>query len=293
MPTMDLRPLSLGEILDRTFSLYRRFFLLFIGISAIPRLLVLLMNLAQLFLTSSPATLSKVPPPNGVQTAPTITSSGGIVAVAGLGLATLMVTIIAYLLSQGATVTAVSELYLGRTITIGDSFRRVRGELGSLFGVILLNGLVTIVAFLFLIIPGIYVMCRLFVCIPAALIENLGPRDSLERSFALTKGFAGRAFLILLLCFILAFGAAMLFGSPFTAAMVFAKNDPGMMRLWVAMTNVGNYVANVLVTPILTIASSIFYYDLRVRKEAFDLQLMLKPLSGAAPAVSGAPIALS
>jgi hypothetical protein len=39
MPAMDLRPLSLGEILDRTFSLYRRFFLLFIGISAIPRLL--------------------------------------------------------------------------------------------------------------------------------------------------------------------------------------------------------------------------------------------------------------
>jgi hypothetical protein len=293
MPALDLRPLSLGEILDRTFSLYRRFFLLFIGISAIPRLLVLLMNLAQLFLTSFPATLSKVPPPNGLQTAPTITSSGGIVAVAGLGLATLILTIIAYLLSQGATVTAVSELYLGRPITIGDSFRRVRGELGSLFGVISLNGLVTIVAFLFLIIPGVYVMCRLFVCIPAALIENLGPRESLERSFALTKGFAGRAFLILLLCFILAFGAAMLFGSPFTAAMVFAKNDPGMMRLWVAMTSVGNYVANVLVTPILTIASSIFYYDLRVRKEAFDLQLMLKPLSGAAPAVGGAPIPLS
>lgn len=36
MPELDLRPLSLGEILDRTFTLYRRNFLLFAGIIAIP-----------------------------------------------------------------------------------------------------------------------------------------------------------------------------------------------------------------------------------------------------------------
>jgi hypothetical protein len=34
MPELDLRPLSLGEILDRTFTLYRRNFLLFFGITA-------------------------------------------------------------------------------------------------------------------------------------------------------------------------------------------------------------------------------------------------------------------
>ena len=47
MSTLDLRPLSIGELLDRTFSLYRRNFLLFIGISAIPQLLVLALQLAQ------------------------------------------------------------------------------------------------------------------------------------------------------------------------------------------------------------------------------------------------------
>jgi hypothetical protein len=31
MATLDLRPLSLGELLDRTFFLYRRHFLLFVG----------------------------------------------------------------------------------------------------------------------------------------------------------------------------------------------------------------------------------------------------------------------
>ena len=49
MQQIDLRPLSLGEILDRTFSLYRRHFLLFLGIAAIPHLLTLALNLVQVF----------------------------------------------------------------------------------------------------------------------------------------------------------------------------------------------------------------------------------------------------
>ncbi|MGB7283639.1 MAG: hypothetical protein WBE13_15335 [Candidatus Acidiferrum sp.] len=53
MSTLDLRPLSVGELLDRTFSLYRRHFLLFIGISAIPELLVLALQLVQLAVVPS------------------------------------------------------------------------------------------------------------------------------------------------------------------------------------------------------------------------------------------------
>ena len=36
METAELRPLSLGELLDRTFSLYRNHFWVFVGIMAIP-----------------------------------------------------------------------------------------------------------------------------------------------------------------------------------------------------------------------------------------------------------------
>jgi hypothetical protein len=42
MPSIDLRPMSLGEVLDKTFTLYRENFLLFAGIAAIPLLLLLL-----------------------------------------------------------------------------------------------------------------------------------------------------------------------------------------------------------------------------------------------------------
>jgi hypothetical protein len=279
---LDLRPLSLGEILDRTFSLYRKHFLLFVGISAIPQTLVLAVNLAQTFFMKMP-TVPRVPPAEQFQ----LTSPAGIVGFLIGAVLGVIVFFAAYLFSQGGTVYAVSELYLGRTTTIGAALGRVRGQLGSLLGVIILNGLAVMGATLLLIIPGIYVACRLITCVPVALLEDLGPRTSLERSFALTKDFAGRAFLIFFLYFMLVYAAALLFTFPFSIAMVIsAARNPESMRIWLALTNVGSFVAGVLVSPFLTIATAVFYYDLRVRKEAFDLQLMMNP-SGQIP--SGTP----
>jgi hypothetical protein len=288
MANLDLRPLSLGEILDNSFALYRRNFVLFFGIAAIPQLLVLALNLAQTFLGIS----TRFP---GTPGAATLQAAGPLTMVtsAVVGILTIIVTVIAYLLTQGATVSAVADIYLGRPTTIGESLRKVRNELGTLFGVGFLNGLVTMVAFIFLIIPGVYMMCRLLTAIPAAVLENLGARDSLERSFALTKGSAGRAFLILLLYFILLFAAMALFASPAAIGLAAAGTDPAMMRLWTAITQISTSVGAVLVTPFLLIATSVFYFDLRVRKEAFDLQMMMNPNTPVGPATGGVPGVLS
>ncbi len=292
MSTLDLRPLSIGELLDRTFSLYRRNFLLFIGISAIPQLLVLALQLAQTIFLPSRAPI-RPPVTTEFQAVTPGFSSGGALGFFGLALVGLVIYIIAYLFSQGGTVFAVSQLYLGKTTTIGQSLGMVRGELGSLFGVVLLNGLVTGVSFLLLIIPGIYMACRLCVCIPAALLENLGPRESLERSFGLTKDNAGRAFLIFFLYVVILYAALLLFDVPFAVGMAASAHDPGLVRILMGLMQVGNFVAGVLITPILTIAASIFYFDLRVRKEALDLQLMMNPLGAGVPAPRSATSILS
>jgi hypothetical protein len=42
------------------------------------------------------------------------------------------------------------------------------------------------------------------------------------------------------------------------------------------------------VGPLMTIGFSLLYYDERVRKEAFDLQLMMSTLDGAQPEVAPA-----
>jgi hypothetical protein len=289
MADLDLRPLSLGEILDRTFSLYRRHFLLFAGITAIPQMLILALRLAQTLFMTLPAGRTNVP----VEQLQARTSSGlmafGVVGV----IVGLIVYLVAYLFAQGGTVFAVSELYLGRTTTIGASLGRMRGQLGSLFGVILLNGLAVMGAFILLIIPGIYVACRLITCVPAALLEDLGPRSSLERSFSLTKDYVGRSFVIYLLYFVLAYAAAFLFTLPFGVAIGLSAKNPEAVRLWFALSHVGEFIGEVLVSPILTIATAVFYYDLRVRKEAFDLQFMMNPTGPISPGTPGVAKTLS
>ena len=283
MADLDLRPLALGEILDRTFSIYRKNFLLFAGITAIPQLLVLALGLAQTLFMTVPAAQRNVPAEQ-LLAGP----SGNLVAFGLIGgLVGVVVYLVAYLFAQGGTVFAVSELYLGRTTTIGASLGRMRGQLLSLFGVILLNGFAVGFAFILLIIPGIYVACRLLTCVPAALLEDLGPRSSLERSWGLTKDYAGRAFVINLLYFVLAYAAAFLFTLPFGVAIALSAKNPEALRLWTALSHVGEFVGEVLVSPILTIATAVFYYDLRVRKEAFDLQFMMNPTGPIAPGTPG------
>ena len=269
MTGLELRPLSLGEILDRTFSLYRLHFLLFLGISGIPQLAVLALQLGQDWVRTSIAW-------NAVML-----------------LAVFIVSTFAYLFEQGGTIFAVSKLYLGKPTSTGESLGRVWSEIGSLFGVIALNGLAVAGSLLLLVIPGIYVMCRLLVCVPAALIEQRGPSESLSRSFDLTRENAGRAFVILIFSIVLTYGAQMLIALPFGIAVATSAKDPAMLRIWTAMTQVAISVATALVRPILLIATSIFYYDLRVRKEAFDLQIMMDPDSQHAPRSSSLPSIIS
>jgi hypothetical protein len=246
------------------------------------------MNLASIAVTPIRVAIP-VSPANPPSLGAVLPQGGGLL----LFLLTLIVASVAYLFSQGGTILAVSDLYLGRSTTIAASLRRVWEDFGSLFGVIFLNGLVIGAASILLIVPGIYVACRLLVCVPAALIEKRGPRESLSRSWDLTRGSAGRSFVIGLLYFVLILGLGLLFSSAVGFLVASNPKDPGMLRLFNAMTQITSSIATILVSPILLIATSVFYYDLRVRKEAFDLQFMLDPNPQRTPGTGDFPSILS
>jgi len=260
---LELRPLSLGEILDRTFTLYRNNLLLFVGLAAIPRLPSLIAGLLQLQINGGTISVSQ----------------GGLSGLTGSTIAFVLVTwalaLVGYLYAQGASVAAVSELYLSRPISISQALRRVTDEIGPLLGALMLNGLVILVGFIFLIVPGVYLMCRLFVVVPAAVIERKGPAESLSRSMMLTKGFAGRAFVILALYFAISIGFGIVVSLP--AGIAVATRNITAIQTWAPIQAIVSAILEAFITPILLISSSIFYYDLRVRKEAFDLQMLMDP----------------
>ncbi|HVA94351.1 MAG TPA: hypothetical protein VNI36_05545 [Candidatus Dormibacteraeota bacterium] len=277
MATLDLRPLSLGELLDRTFFLYRRNFFLFAGLAAIPYSLFLMIQLSNTLISrlaiSSPGTSVSYR-----LASPAIRFSiagGGVLA-----LAMIVAGSIALVFSLGATVFAVSEIYAGRRTSIRDCLLGVRGKAGTIFGVLFLSGLILFGGLILLVIPAIYFACRICVATPAALLEDLDASESIRRSSALTKGFAGRAFMIYMLYFALTWIVLAAFQVPFVILMAANARQPQMVILWLVFMQVANFLGTVLVTPIGMIGFSLFYYDLRVRKEGFDLQLMMQAIGG-------------
>ena len=272
MSAFELRPLSLGELLDRAFLMYRRYILLFLGIAAIPQVLSLSFGLAQIFFFP----VRRIPTLNGrtVLVASSTGMTGFLITTLGI-----IIAAVVYTITQGGTIAAVTELYLGRKATIADSLRRAWDEIGTLFATAVLNGLAVGVGFIALVIPGAYVLCRLIVCLPAALVESRSARDSVARSWELTGGCTGRSFVLLLIYFALVIGMGLLVGFPIGLGLASATTHSGDLRIWLALQQVATALIGILVRPFLLIGISIFYFDLRVRKEAFDLQFMMDPNS--------------
>ncbi|HKW57949.1 MAG TPA: glycerophosphoryl diester phosphodiesterase membrane domain-containing protein [Candidatus Acidoferrum sp.] len=273
MAAIDLRPMTLGEVLDRTFTLYRQRFLLFAGISALPFLVLLLFRFAILLLTK----FSFENPTPGQGPA----FLGGFVASL---FGTLFLTFILVGIAEAATIWAVSELYLGREASVAAAYTNSKGRILAVLGTILLVGLASGVAFILLIIPGIYVSCRLAVAIPATIVEQESPPTSMERSWQLTDGHTWEMFLLLLLVWVISYAVGILFQLPvffFTFTAALTKHPVGVGVT--AYSYVAEFVSQVLAGPVGTISAALMYYNLRVRKEGFDIQHLLGSLGGTAP----------
>ena len=114
-----------------------------------------------------------------------------------------------------------------------------------------------------------------------------------SRSTALTQGRRVEILVMFVLLLILGWVIAVAIGFPIAFLMLsFGKQGP---PLWLnAISHVGDFIIGSLLAPIGTIAISLFYYDQRVRKEGFDLEMMLKSLGRAQlgsvdAAAAGAP----
>jgi hypothetical protein len=250
--------MSVGEILDRTASLYRSNFGLFFGISLVPHILVLAWVLTQVVLQGPPPRIE----PRGLR---------DLVIFAGL----LLEYGIAYLLTQGPTAFAVSELYFGRRTSVRASLVQVIRRLGRLARCVVLSGSVLLVGTVLFLLPGVFFACRLIVALPAAVLENLGARQSFGRSFFMTRSHTGRALGIYALFFVLRITVFLLILYPSRLVAELSRVTPAAATPWRDALAFVNVSLATLVDPFLTIAATVFYFDLRVRKEALDLQLMM------------------
>jgi hypothetical protein len=249
-----LRPLTTGEVLDRTFHIYRKNFLLFAGIAAVPQALILFVKLGLL---------------GGAQK--------NVLAVTVAGLLIILLAIVGSAVATAATTFGVSDIYLGKETSISSCFKRVRGTTLAVMGTSLLYGLAIMVGFIFLVVPGIYLLGRYGLSTPAVVLEDRGPISGLNRSSELTKGSVLRVLVVYFLSYLLIFVIAALLGGIAAAALDSVAQQIGTTTSK-ALTDLTSAVANVVITPVLAIALTVLYYDQRVRKEAFDIENMMSLL---------------
>jgi hypothetical protein len=308
---LDLRPLTLGELFDRAFVLYRRHFWLFVGITAIPGVFALVVALAQQAMQNVAATNTA----SGVD--PTENAVFALWLAAGVIVAALAYAVV-YTISLGATTYAVSEIYMGRTATIAEVYAKVRPRIGRLIllmlamvlrigGVLVLgsflavfgagvtaiihpivSGIVAVLCFLAMFAGMAVLSLRYSLAVPSMILEGLWARSSLQRSVELTRGRLGRVFLLLLCAAMVTYATALLFQGPFMFA-AFAAGLETRTGMWLNIVAAfTGTIGTTLTAPFMIIGLALLYYDARIREEGFDLELALVSLdSGSAASVRG------
>ncbi len=245
-----LRPLSLGEVLDTSFGIYRRLFAPLLVISAVTQAIPLALGVF-------------------------VTSAGGMVQQPALAMLGYGLAIVFGAVGTAASTFLVAETYLGGSLTTQEAILRSTPFLGRLIATSILVSLVAGVGLVFLIVPGMILLSGLFITPAVLVLEDLGaPTSAMSRSWALSRGYKGKIFAslmaILLLLIIpgIAIGAFTVGTSDASAAE--ASLSVGAMIVQSAL--------QVLVYPLIYVLTTVLYYDLRVRKEGFDLEMLAASL---------------
>lgn len=189
-----------------------------------------------------------------------------------------------YLPSLGALMWVISELYLGRKVSVRESYRFLGKNFWSLTGSLFLMAVIIGSGFLLLIIPGFIFMVR-FILTPWAVgLEGITPTSALARAKRLSEGNFWRMVLIgIILCIILITMTLIAQRLYYGYGRIFLETIKGeiphrwpnwiliiaMFLAW-GVTIFGSWL-------VITIGT-VFYYDLRIRKEGFDLEMKAKEL---------------
>jgi hypothetical protein len=289
MTAPEMRALGIGEVLDRSFQVLRRHF----G-TLVTTALVGLAPLLVLYI------LMGVPYGATVSAAP---STG--VAMMMLLMSLLMVVGMAVVWS-GLT-HQVNRAVEGGAVEVGDglrsglrSFFRVLGMgilvylalLGLILPVGIIGGVVAafaaggapgplgaVLLFLAVAVPGVVAMvvwaALAFLILPTMVIEKVGPIKALRRANALAKGGRVRvcvtAFLTWLVVVLPSVGVPFLMGAGAALWDPMAAGSMGTIQLYLYQTVA--FGVSAVTTPFMVAAMVFTYYDRRVRREGYDVEL--------------------
>jgi hypothetical protein len=176
------------------------------------------------------------------------------------------------LLSTVACFKAVADAYLGRVPTPGGSLRFAARRLPAALWMTIIMVIILIPAFFALVVPGIWLAVAFSMGLPALLTEDERGFGALSRSYQLVKGHWWRVFLTLLVAYILVAVVQGIVTAVLIALATSAFDSASFTAH--ALATVARIIGLAITTPVLSAVTAILYFDLRVRKEGFNLDLL-------------------
>jgi hypothetical protein len=258
-----LRPLGIGEILDAGIKLYLRHWRVFaicVLIFALPLEIIDVLIRASI----DPDALR-------LTTDTTTTSSDTDSALIGGSVLVNILEALTLAISNLACYKAVSDAWLGSEPEVSDSLRVGLRRLLPSIGLGIVLGITLVIAFILLILPGIWLGVMFSLAGPLLVLERLGPFASMGRSWRLVSGRWWATFGTLLLAVLLLFVVGIILGLVLGAAIALVVGDS------VAAGATANVIidtaSNVIGIPFFAAILVILYYDRRVRKEGLDMHM--------------------
>lgn len=298
---VPLRPLGLGELLDGAVGVLRRYPRPTLGMSAAVAVVAAVVNLVLLLTAFRPfVDVDSTGLENGSTEALEEALGGAAVGGVLAGSITLLSTAVL----TGVLTAVVGKAVLGQPFDLAGAWAQVRPLLGRLIGVAFLLALIaagiaavgTFLGVLVIVLGGavaallgvplilgsiagaVYLYVRLSLAPCALVLEKVGVRDSLRRSWLLVKGDWWRVFGISLLTFVVAMFVSLVIQAPFellgygSLGELTGGGDALSTRTLI-LSSLGGIVASTLVEPFTAGVRALLYVDRRMRAEGLDVAL--------------------
>jgi len=261
MPPPQLRPLSTGQILDTSLKIFTSHWWTFIRI--------VLYVVAPLELVNA-LILGTALDVNG--SADSLTG-GDTAVVVGAAIVAGLFAVVEQVLAASSCYRAVTDAYMGRTPEWSSSLRFALRRLGPVLWVTILTLFFTVLGLLGLIVGAIFLGVAFSVAIPVLVGEDIRGLSALKRSYRLVKGRWWSTLGVLFLSALLAgIVAAIIAG--IIAGILGTGIDTASLGGSLFVNSIANIVASLVTIPFGAAVLVVLYFDLRVRKEGLDIEML-------------------
>jgi hypothetical protein len=166
----------------------------------------------------------------------------------------------------------VADAYIRRSSGTRESVRAVRPRVLAVVGTSLLVLASEAIGFVFCLVGALFPLTLFAVAVPVLILEAAGVSSALGRSVKLTKPHAMHVLGLVATAQLL---AAILNGALAEAVSLVLRSGGSTVAVVIGQS-IASTIAGILTTPFVATAIVVLYFDLRIRDEAFDVQLLMQ-----------------